>query len=164
MSQLPYLALDADDTLWHNEPIYQGTQRKFRDLLFSYHDPEWVEARLNETEIRNLTHFGYGIKGFMLSMIETAIEITEGKIGGKDVQAIIDLGKAMLEHPIEILPGIPETIEAIKDDYELMIITKGSYLALFILIGVICMPGYSQIGDNSLLASSEVQRGNDQHQ
>ena len=76
-------------------------------------------------EKRNLALFGYGIKGFMLSMIESAIELTESKISGADIQRIIDLGKEMLTHPIEILPGIVETIEQLKSNYQLLIITKG---------------------------------------
>ena len=119
------IAFDADDTLWVNEPIFTRTRLKLEDILSHYVSIESLESELYAVEKRNLSLFGYGIKGFMLSMIETAIEITQGAINGKDVQAIIDLGKAMLEHPIEILPGIPETIEAIKGDYELMIITKG---------------------------------------
>lgn len=125
MRVIKTIAFDADDTLWVNEPIFTRTRLKLEEVLSHYLSINSLETELYEVEKRNLRLFGYGIKGFMLSMIETAIEITKGKISGKDVQSIIDLGKAMLEHPIEILPGIPETIEAIKGDYELMIITKG---------------------------------------
>lgn len=123
--EIKTIAFDADDTLWVNEPIFTKTRLQFEAILARYMAIDSLEEELYEVEKRNLKLFGYGIKGFMLSMIETAIEITEGRVSGNDIQYIIDLGKAMLEHPVEILPGIEETIEAIKDDYELMIITKG---------------------------------------
>ena len=122
------LALDADDTLWHNEPIYQNTQKRFRDLLFEYHDPAWVEARLNETEIRNLTHFGYGVKGFVLSMIETAIELSEGRVSAHEIQNIIDMGREMLVEPIELLPGVGDAVKRLGESHSLMLITKGDLL------------------------------------
>ena len=86
------VALDADDTLWHNESIFTATQTRFRTLLARYHPAEWIDRRLFETETRNLQHFGYGVKGFTLSMVETAIELTEGRITGTEVQRIVDLG------------------------------------------------------------------------
>ena len=122
------LALDADDTLWHNEPIYQNTQKRFRDLLFEYHDPAWVEARLNETEIRNLTHFGYGVKGFVLPMIETAIELSEGRVSAHEIQSIIDMGREMLVEPIELLPGVGDAVKRLGESHSLMLITKGDLL------------------------------------
>lgn len=125
---LPYLALDADDTLWHNEPLYQASQRRFRELLFYYHDPAWVEARLNETEIRNLQHFGYGVKGFTLSMIETAIELSEGRVTAEQVQSIIDMGREMLTQPIELLPGVQQAIATLAESHRLMLVTKGDLL------------------------------------
>ena len=100
------IAFDADDTLWHNEPLFLDTKNKFQKLLAAYHSPEWIEQRLYETEMRNLEHFGYGIKSFTLSMIETAIELTEGRVSGSDVQQIIDLAKAMLDTPIRLLDGV----------------------------------------------------------
>ncbi|MEM7404630.1 MAG: HAD family hydrolase [Pseudomonadota bacterium] len=124
----PYLALDADDTLWHNEPLYQASQRRFRELLFDYHDPAWVEARLNETEIRNLKHFGYGVKGFTLSMIETAIELSEGRVTAAQVQSIIDMGREMLTQPIELLPGVRDAVSELAESYRLMLVTKGDLL------------------------------------
>jgi len=76
------IGLDADDTLWHNETLFTATQTQFREMLSRYRDPEWIDRRLYETETRNLRHFGYGVKGFTLSMIETAIELTEGRVTG----------------------------------------------------------------------------------
>jgi putative hydrolase of the HAD superfamily len=119
------IAFDADDTLWHNEYLYLDTHEKFKQLLRQYHHEEWIEQRLNETEIRNLRHFGYGIKGFTLSMIETAIELSEGRMSGAEIQAIIEFGKEMTKAPVELLDGVRETIAKLAESYELMLITKG---------------------------------------
>ncbi len=119
------IAFDADDTLWHNESLFTVTQTKFKQLLAGYHSDEWIEAKLNETEHRNIQHFGYGIKGFTLSMIETAIELTEGRISGAQIQQIIDYAKAMRQAPVELLDGVAETISALAGQYTLMLITKG---------------------------------------
>ncbi len=119
------IAFDADDTLWHNEPLFLDTKNKFQKLLATYHPPEWTEQRLYETEMRNLEHFGYGIKSFALSMIETAVELTEGRISGSDVQQIIDLAKAMLDTPIHLLDGVEETITTLAAKRPLMLVTKG---------------------------------------
>ncbi len=119
------LAFDADDTLWVNEPIFVKTQDRCKALLEKYVPADKMEEKLYETEMKNLRLFGYGIKGFMLSMIETAIELSEGKITGSEIQQIISLGKEMIEHPVHLLPNVKETIELLKGDYELMVITKG---------------------------------------
>ncbi|MEO1262338.1 MAG: HAD family hydrolase [Bacteroidota bacterium] len=119
------IAFDADDTLWVNEPIFVKTQDRCKELLAHYISPEIMDEKLYATEKKNLKIFGYGVKGFILSMIETAIELSTGKINGSEIQRIIDLGKEMLEHPIHLLPNVQETIEQLKDDYELMVITKG---------------------------------------
>ncbi|MBI3423428.1 MAG: HAD family hydrolase [Acidobacteria bacterium] len=119
------IAFDADDTLWHNEPHYRDMQQKVSAMLAQYHEPAWVTQRLYETEIRNLEHYGYGTKGFTLSLIETAIELTEGRISGGEIAQIIALTKAMLCAPIELLDGVRETIEQLADQHELMVITKG---------------------------------------
>jgi putative hydrolase of the HAD superfamily len=119
------IAFDADDTLWHNEPLYRGTQRQVLDILGHYHDRDWIERRMYETEVRNLEHYGYGIKGFTLSMIETAIELTEGRIGGAEIGRIIELTREMFKAPVELLDGVAETIAALSEAHELMLITKG---------------------------------------
>lgn len=119
------IAIDADDTLWHNEPLYTLTQEKFSKLLEYYHSPSWIQKRLYETEIRNLQIFGYGVKGFTLSMIETAIELTEGRIQGNEIQRIIEFSKEMLKAPVELLDYVEETIPKLSANYTLMIITKG---------------------------------------
>ncbi len=125
MSHLEVIAFDADDTLWHNERLYANAQTRFRDLLAHYHSPEWIDQRLYEAEMRNLPHFGYGIKAFALSMIETAVELTEGRISGHDIQAIIDTAKGMLAAEVELLEHTAETITRLAGAYALMVITKG---------------------------------------
>lgn len=125
MPNFDIVALDADDTLWHNERLFFETQARFRELLGHNHDAESIDQRLYATEKRNLKHFGYGIKGFMLSMIETAIELTEGRISGPQIQQIVDMGREMLDSPIELLDGVRETIEEISGSYRLMLLTKG---------------------------------------
>jgi len=103
MSNFDLIAFDADDTLWHNERLYVEAQARFAQLLAHYHQPEWIGERLYLTETRNIQHFGYGIKAFALSMIETAVELTEGRLSGQDVQALINLAKEMLSAKVELL-------------------------------------------------------------
>jgi len=119
------IAFDADDTLWHNEPLYRGAQQQVLEILAHYHDRDWMERQMNETEIRNLEHYGYGIKGFTLSMIETAIELTEGRISGAEVGRIIELTREMFKAPVELLDGVRETIATLSASNDLMLITKG---------------------------------------
>lgn len=125
MSQFDVIAFDADDTLWHNEGLFSMTQDRFKQLLARYHTHEWIDQRLFATEMRNLAYFGYGIKGFTLSMIETAIELTEGQIRGNEIQVIIDFAKEMLTAPVDLLDHVQEVIERLAKQYPLMIITKG---------------------------------------
>jgi FMN phosphatase YigB (HAD superfamily) len=99
------IAFDADDTLWHNEPLYRDMQQRVIEILARHHEAEWILQRMDETEIRNLEHYGYGAKGFTLSLIETAIDLTEGQITGKEINQIIALTKEMLRAPIELLDG-----------------------------------------------------------
>lgn len=119
------IAFDADDTLWHSEVLYLGTQDRFKQLLAPYHSAEWIDKQLYATEMRNLNVFGYGVKGFTLSMIETAIELTEGRIRGAEIQSIIDMAREMLQAEVRLLDGVAETIAALAPRYPLMIITKG---------------------------------------
>lgn len=125
MSHFEMIAFDADDTLWQNERLYANAQARFKDLLAQYHSPEWIDQRLFEAEMRNLPHFGYGIKAFALSMIETAVELTEGRISGRDIQKIIDTAKEMLTAEVELLEHTVETITQLASGYALMVITKG---------------------------------------
>jgi putative hydrolase of the HAD superfamily len=119
------IAFDADDTLWHNERLYAQAQAQFRELLAHYHSSEWINERLYQAEMRNLPHFGYGIKAFALSMIETAVELTEGRITGHDIQIIIDAAKAMLAAEVELLEHVPEALARLARTHPLMVITKG---------------------------------------
>ncbi len=125
MARFDVIAFDADDTLWHNERLYVAAQEQYRHLLSTYVSPERVETQLYEVEIRNLKHFGYGIKAFALSMIETAVELTEGRITGHDVQAIVNIARGMLTADVEVLDHVSDTLDALKAHYPLMVITKG---------------------------------------
>ena len=119
------IGFDADDTLWHNENIFDLAQQRYRTLLARYHDAAEVNRALFATEMRNLPHYGYGVKGFMLSAVETAIELTKGAISAKEIREIIALGQGMLAHPVEVLPGVGEVVAALARDYRLIVITKG---------------------------------------
>ena len=122
------VALDADDTLWHNESIFHLTQDQYVGLLKDYGDPNHMKVRLLEVEIKNLKLYGYGVKSFTLSMIETAIDLTRGAVPARTIAEILDLGRAMLEHPVEPLPGVAETLAALKDGYKLVMVTKGDLM------------------------------------
>jgi putative hydrolase of the HAD superfamily len=122
------VALDADDTLWHNEPLYTTTREQFCALLAKYEPSGVPDERLNAAEMRNLEHFGYGVKGFVLSMIETAIEVTDGRIDARDVSAIVGWGKDMLASPVEVLDGVRETVATLAESYRLILVTKGDLL------------------------------------
>jgi putative hydrolase of the HAD superfamily len=128
MPTFDMLAFDGDDTLWHNERLYAQAQARFAELLARYHDPEWVHERLYQTETRNLEHFGYGIKAFALSMIETAVELTEGRISGGDIQTLVNLARGMMTAEVELLAYVAETIPQLASAYNLMLITKGDLL------------------------------------
>ena len=128
MPRFNIIAFDADDTLWHNERLYAEAQARLRQLLSPYHDPNWIDAQLYQTEMRNMQHFGYGIKAFALSMIETAVELTEGRISGNEIKTILDTAKAMMTADVELLEHVAETVPALAERYPLMIITKGDLL------------------------------------
>jgi putative hydrolase of the HAD superfamily len=122
---LDVIAFDADDTLWHNETLYTMTQDRFKKLLSKYRSGEGVDQELFETEMLNLQYYGYGIKSFTLSMIETAIELTEGRVQGREIQEIINFAKEMLRSPVQLLEGVQEVILTLSESHRLMIITKG---------------------------------------
>jgi putative hydrolase of the HAD superfamily len=120
------IGLDGDDTLWRNEEYFVDTQQAFRDILAPYVNGDIdVAARLDATERGNLELFGYGVKGFTLSLIETAIEVTDGRVAARDVQALLDLGKGMLLRPVELIEGVAETVPGLANAYRLVVITKG---------------------------------------
>ncbi|KQY84745.1 HAD family hydrolase [Brevundimonas sp. Root1423] len=122
------VGLDADDTLWHNETIFRLTQDRFVALLTDHADHSTLMARLAETEKRNLRLYGYGVKGFTLSMIETAMELTGGEAPASVVREILAAGREMLAHPVETLPGVDEALAALSESYRLVLITKGDLL------------------------------------
>lgn len=119
------IAFDADDTLWHTEQLYVDVQTQFKALLEAYVNPEAILDQLYTVEMRNLNYFGYGVKGFVLSMIETAIELTDGRVAGRDVQKLIDLGKQMLQADVALLEQAEAAVLALAQTHPLMIITKG---------------------------------------
>lgn len=119
------IAFDADDTLWHNETIFEAVHARYREMLSRYHDAATVERTLFATEMRNLDLYGYGVKGFTLSAIETAIQLTDGKIGAAEIRQLIDLGRDMLAHPVELLDGVADTVATLAATHRLLLITKG---------------------------------------
>lgn len=125
MKHIRVIGLDADDTLWHNETIFERVHERYRALLAQYHDTATVDRTLFATEMRNLELYGYGVKGFTLSAIETAIELTQGKISAEEIRTLIGLGREMLDHPVELLEGIAETISLLAESHTLLVVTKG---------------------------------------
>ena len=123
--ELQAIAFDGDDTLWHNEGLFSMTQDRFRALLADAVDVEELDARLLATERENVAVYGYGVKGFTLSMIETAIEVTNGNVDADTIYRILSFAKDQLSHPVELLPGVAETIDALAGRYRLLLITKG---------------------------------------
>lgn len=119
------IGFDADDTLWQNEQYYKLTESHFRGLLSEFAEGEHVSERLLEAEKRNLAHYGFGIKGFTLSMIETALEITEGRAPSSVISEILGIGRDLLSHPVECLPHARDALEALSGKYFLVLITKG---------------------------------------
>ncbi|WP_395540845.1 HAD family hydrolase [Neotabrizicola sp. sgz301269] len=122
------IGFDADDTLWQNEAYFRLTQERFADLLRDHAAPEHLMARLLEAERRNIGAYGFGVKGFTLSMIETAIEVTEGRVPASVIQEILGAGRAMLDHPVELLPGALEAVTALAQSHRIVLVTKGDLL------------------------------------
>ena len=122
------IAFDGDDTLWRNEDQFTLSQERFRAILGAHVplDRATIDTRLLETERRNLARYGYGVKSFVLSMIETAIEVTDGALPASDIQILLKLGQQMLAQPIELLSGVRETLAALRArNHEIWLITKG---------------------------------------
>jgi putative hydrolase of the HAD superfamily len=119
------IGLDADDTLWHNETFFRLTQARFADLLAPFAERDVVEARLSAVERRNLAIYGYGVKGFTLSMLETALELSRASVPASVVKAILDAGRDLMTHPVEPLPGVRPAVEALARQGRLVLITKG---------------------------------------
>jgi putative hydrolase of the HAD superfamily len=125
---LSTIGFDADDTLWQNEAFFRLTEDRFAKLLADHAEPDHLAERLQAAERRNLGHYGFGVKGFTLSMIETAIEVTGGRVPASVIAELIAAGREMLEHPIELLPHARATVTALATDYRVVLITKGDLL------------------------------------
>lgn len=128
MPALSAIAFDADDTLWHNERFFRLTHDHFADLLSDYAGRDHLEERLLAAERRNVGRYGFGIKGFVLSMIETALEVTDNRVAGAVIGEIVAAGHEMLSHPIELLPHAEAVLARLKGRYPLLIITKGDLI------------------------------------
>ena len=122
---LSAVGFDADDTLWHNERIFQMTEQRFTGLLADHAETRHTAQRLLEAERRNWKYYGYGIKGFTLSMIETALEVTNGKASAHVIAEILAFGREMTSHPVEPLPQARQALEQLSATHRLILITKG---------------------------------------
>lgn len=128
MTGLSTIGFDADDTLWQNEAFFRLTQGRFAALLADHADQRHLAERLLAAERRNLGHYGYGVKGFVLSMIETAIEVTDGRVPARVIADLMEAGREMLAHPIELLPSAREAVTAAAERHRVILITKGDLL------------------------------------
>jgi putative hydrolase of the HAD superfamily len=129
MRSLEFVGFDADDTLWHNERAFRLTQARFAALLADHAPPETLMARLEAAERRNLGRYGFGVKGFVLSMIETAADVAGDRLPGRVVRDLIEAGHDMLAHPVELLPFASEAVQAVAAaGYRVALITKGDLL------------------------------------
>ena len=122
------IGFDADDTLWHNEHLFQMTQGRFAALLADHAAPDHLQDRLMVAEQRNLGRYGFGVKGFVLSMIETAIEVTDARVPAGVIAELIAAGQDMLAHPVDLLPGVAQTVTALAGRARLVLVTKGDLL------------------------------------
>ena len=122
------IAFDADDTLWVNETYFRDAEKKFAKILSKYETENRIDQELFKIEMKNLELYGYGIKGFMLSMIECALKLSNYSISQHELDEILILGKEMLNKPIELLEGVEEVLEKLHDKYKLIVATKGDLL------------------------------------
>jgi putative hydrolase of the HAD superfamily len=129
MGQPDLIAFDADDTLWENEAFYQSGRQRFLEIIQPYSKASQpVDAILDQIEMRNLPYFGYGIDGFIFSMLEAAIQITGGQITGRELLPVLDYAREMVNAEIQVFPQVAETLEALATQYPLLLITKGAAL------------------------------------
>jgi putative hydrolase of the HAD superfamily len=127
-SKIKVIGFDADDTLWVNETYFRETEEQFANLLESYETKNKIDQELFKKEMDNLELYGYGIKGFMLSMIESALELSNNEVSQTTIQDILNLGKRMIAHPVELLDGVKEVLEVLSKKYRLIVLTKGDLL------------------------------------
>jgi putative hydrolase of the HAD superfamily len=128
LKDIQVIAFDADDTLWVNETYFREAEEVFAQLLFKYETKKKIDQELFKTEIKNLAIYGYGIKGFVLSMIECALVLSNYKLPQETVEKILAIGKEMLEKPVEILSGVEEVLQNLQGKYKLIVATKGDLL------------------------------------
>jgi len=126
--KLSVIGFDADDTLWVNETFFREAEEEFASLMDAYETPNRIHQELYKIEVKNLPIYGYGIKGFVLSMIETAIDLSDGKVSQKNIQDIVNIGKSMLNKPVELLPGVKECLSTLSEKYRIILATKGDLL------------------------------------
>ncbi|MCL4806017.1 MAG: HAD hydrolase-like protein, partial [Anaerolineae bacterium] len=122
------IAFDADDTLWHTEHLYQAARRQFDDLLRPYVDLDTLEDHVHRTEMRNLPYYGFGITSFIMSLIETAVEATGGRITGAEIGRLLEISREMVSADVELIDEVEETLATLSADYPLLLITKGDLL------------------------------------
>ncbi len=122
------IGFDADDTLWVNETYFRETEERFAELLEGYETKNKVDQELFKMEMENLELYGYGVKGFMLSMIESALDLSNNKIPQETISEILNLGKKMISHPVELLDGVEEVLSRLENKYRLIVLTKGDLL------------------------------------
>ena len=124
-----WIGFDADDTLWENESYFREAEEEFCKMLKDYATAQELTKALYDIEIKNIEYYGYGIKGFILSMIETGMEVTEGQLSGEVIENIISLGKELLNKPVCLIDGVVEVLESLKYwGYQLVVVTKGDLL------------------------------------
>ena len=128
LQSIKVIGFDADDTLWINEPFYQDVEREFCQIMKPYLDEAETSKELFKTEMQNLEIYGYGAKGFILAMVETAIRTTDGKISAEEIDKIIDIGKTLLNMPIQLLDGVEHVLQKLQGKYKLILATKGDLL------------------------------------
>jgi putative hydrolase of the HAD superfamily len=128
MTNLTTIGFDADDTLWHHEKYFVSTKARFVDLLSPYAEREHLDSQLSDTEITNVHQYGFGVKSFTLSMIETAIAASGGKVPATVIAEILQLGREMLVHSVDPFPGVRETLEALKTTHKLLVVTRGDLI------------------------------------
>ena len=128
MKNFDLIAFDADDTLWHNEILYHSVEDRFKELLSAYADQETIDRYLFEKEMKNLPLYGYGIKSFTLSLIETAIDLSGGKISGREIEKIVGFARGMLANEVQLLEDVREVVVSLSESYPLMVLTKGDLL------------------------------------
>lgn len=127
-SNIKTIGFDADDTLWVNETYFRDTEEKFAALLEGYETKNKIDQELFKIEMANLDIYGYGIKGFMLSMIESALDLSNNKVSQETIVEILNLGKKMISHPVELLDGVEEVLSKLVGKYRLIVLTKGDLL------------------------------------